>query len=225
MVTQMAQGRKVTPGGISTSHRRGHPKSKQQRVFLLAYEGKKTEPRYFDGLKTRFRGKFRIIPVKFDGRSDPADVLQRMEDAIKQRDTNFDEAWIVVDTDDRPKVRLQPVCEWQDRRQNYCVAWSHPKFEYWLVLHYTEEYASASGKKGVKNVRGGKTHPRRSEDYKKIFEKVSGYRRGRDLPDKLFDGVEEAIRRSEARMLEVGDGWPDVERWTTVHRLVKRMIK
>jgi len=54
------------------------------------------------------------------------------------------EAWLVIDKDDNNDEKLRKVYEWSQSKDNYGLALSNPKFEYWLLLHFEEG-------KGVQN--------------------------------------------------------------------------
>lgn len=109
-----------------------------RRLFVVAVEGMKTEPDYFNILKT-FQPKveIRILCEKFH--TAPDKVLQRIQRFIKSNDLKpTDEAWVVVDKDQWPDEQLLKVFNWTTRKPNYGLALSNPKFEFWLLLHFED---------------------------------------------------------------------------------------
>jgi len=76
-----------------------------KKLFIIAVEGSKTEPQYFD----LFNSQGAIISVKcLKGKhtnSAPLQVLKRMENYLKKEALGkTDEAWLVVDKDAWPEV-------------------------------------------------------------------------------------------------------------------------
>ena len=43
-----------------------------------------------------------------------------------------------MDKDQWTDDQLQVLCDWASSRENYGLAVSNPKFEYWLLLHFEE---------------------------------------------------------------------------------------
>ncbi len=71
----------------------------QRKLFLIATEGEKTEPKYFYMFNTTL-STAKILCLKGGHASSPPKVLKRMANWLNENDLKiFDEAWIVVDKD------------------------------------------------------------------------------------------------------------------------------
>lgn len=200
---------------------RGRPGAR--KVFLIAYEDAKVEPEYFRRLRIESGCRFQVKTVRHRG-SAPKNVLAKMNHAIEKLAVGYDEAWIVVDTDKRSKQEFAEICDWARKTRNHHVALSNPMFEYWLILHYKGRRTSVAKAKSTKRPAPNMNDAKTKEKCKSEFERCSGFRTGGDLPSELFSNVGNAIRESEGRMTEIRLGWPEVEGWTTIHLLVKRLL-
>ena len=81
-------------------------------VILVATEGDKTEPQYFEILKSANKVlNIQIVPSK--GKSSPNGVLKNIKKEIKKHEIGKrDKAWLVVDIDEWPTIELDAVYEW-----------------------------------------------------------------------------------------------------------------
>lgn len=179
-----------------------------RKLFLVATEGKKTEPQYFAHLDRRLLPVVKIQPLK--GKSDgaPNRVLARMKKTLKNE--NFrkgDEAWLVVDKDTWTDDQLQELHQWSRHDDNYGFALSNPKFEYWLLLHFEDGT-------GIANAR---QCDERLERY------LPHYDKGVDADLTTLEKVEKAIRHAERRDKPPCADWPR-KTGTTVYRLVKNIL-
>ncbi len=180
-----------------------------RKLFVIAAEGEKTEPRYF----AAFNGQRSVIQVKcLKSRHDssPRHVLKRMEDYLRQEGLRTsDEAWIVVDRDRWTEEQLSLLHTWTHARGNYGLALSNPKFEYWLLLHFED----GTGIKSVQNcIDRLKRH---LPDYDKDF----------DARKITRQGIEEAIGRARQKDNPPCADWPRAIGGTTVYRLVENILR
>ncbi|MEV4012162.1 RloB family protein [Nonomuraea angiospora] len=105
-------------------------------MLYVAYEGESTEPDYLQYLNEQFgdgddRGRqpFRIQPVCRRNGLPPSEVVE----AARQKAAGEDEAWALFDRD-----------QWEDIPQavktaaeaGIELAFSHPSFDLWLLLHF-----------------------------------------------------------------------------------------
>jgi len=105
------------------------------RLVVIASEGERTEPDYFDSLRST-RIKIRTIPCP-DGRSSPVDVLIRMREFKDEYELeDNDELWLVIDRD-RWSIRNLGLVARECLASRINLAVSNPCFEVWLALHYT----------------------------------------------------------------------------------------
>lgn len=179
-----------------------------RRLFVVAVEGMKTEPDYFNILKT-FQPKveIRILCEKFH--TAPDKVLQRIQRFIKSNDLKpTDEAWVVVDKDQWPDEQLLKVFNWTTRKPNYGLALSNPKFEFWLLLHFEDG-------KGISTSQDCSTQLKRH---------LPHYDKGVDARKISLEHVREAIRRARMRDVPPCVDWPRSAGGTTVYRLIQKIL-
>jgi len=114
-----------------------------RRLFLISVEGQKTERQYFVVLE-KMLGREHNFHIEFAGaqscsKSSPKDVLARLKrDTVDEKP---DEAWLVVDKDERKESAFVPLHNWVKtggRGYEKGLAISAPKFESWLLLHFEE---------------------------------------------------------------------------------------
>ena len=114
------------------------------KVFILAYEGNVTEPKYFDAIRytTKFNDEIiHLEPLKRnkkDGSSDPKNVFKKLKKFYTQQKKvyNFketDEFWMIIDKDSCNCIpEIADLCKSEN---NFFLALSNPCFEFWLLLH------------------------------------------------------------------------------------------
>lgn len=107
-----------------------------RKVFNVFMEGRKTEPLYFEILK-RQCDHVSILLHPSTTKTDPNQILIRAKRHIKKNglDKN-EEAWIVVDVDNRNKSEFDALFVWRDENKQHGLGISNPSFEYWLLLHF-----------------------------------------------------------------------------------------
>ena len=105
-----------------------------RKLFVIATEGTKTEPQYFDLFKNSQHSVVKCVKSKHHA---PHQVLGRLKDRLNQEALSAsDEAWLVVDKDKWTDDQLAQLHAWSQEADNYGFALSNPKFEYWLLLHF-----------------------------------------------------------------------------------------
>lgn len=175
-------------------------------LHIIATEGEKTEPWYFEGLDAAGfidlrRVRIEILPSS-DGLSAPAAVLARLDAfVLPTRWRAFDRRWVVVDVDRWPSASLHEV-----HKQATASGWfvlSNPCFEVWLQLHFTDR---AQGDD--------------SQSAKAAWSQLRANVDGGDWPFQRSH-VQSAVQRAKA----VGDrsDWPAVGA-TRVYRLVEELL-
>lgn len=178
-----------------------------KRRFLLATEGKVTEPEYFSLIKS-FSSEVSIESVKKKhSENSPLRVLEAMEEHLKKEPLlRSDEAWLVVDRDSWPITDLDKLLEWATKRKNYGVALSNPNFEYWL-LHCEDS-------KGVTTATQCSQKPKKHwPDYRKTPPQ-----------SKITESaVKMAIDRARNQHSHTCNSWPQ-STGTTMHRLMESML-
>lgn len=127
-------------------------------LIIIATEGEKTEPLYFDmDCFKRKKIQIRIISTE-EGTSSPKDVLDRLhKEATEYQFMEGDQFWLVIDKDRWTDDMLREIIGLCND-SNYQVALSNPCFELWLLLHFRKveeldlpENMSSNDIKGVFN--------------------------------------------------------------------------
>ena len=178
-----------------------------RKIFVLAVEGTKTEPKYFALFNTE-QSLMRVNCLKGQHDSSPPQVLKRMEDHLKQEGLKkSDEAWLVVDKDQWSDEQLAQLQQWSMKQENYGFALSNPKFEFWLLLHF-------EGGSGV-------TSSRNCSDRLKRY--LPDYDKDIDSRKFTSEAIAEAIQRAKQRDTPPCVDWPRGI-GTTVYRLVQNIL-
>jgi hypothetical protein len=106
--------------------------------FVIACEGAKTEPQYFECLKAYAPNAIIDVVKRKTGRSYSLHVLADLERALEKVSLRKnDEAWIVIDVDQNETQELSHIVNDAHDLQIRCGI-SNPKFEYWLLLHFVD---------------------------------------------------------------------------------------
>lgn len=179
-----------------------------RKMFILATEGAKTEPLYFN----MFNNGNTVIHVKClkgNKQNSPEHVLKRMNDYLKgNRLESGDEAWLIVDRDQWREGQLNQLHEWSQANIRYGFAVSNPKFEYWLLLHFEDGTGINSSRQCTEHLKRHLPH----------FEK------GHVEVNKLWPGIHDATKRARLKDTPPCVDWPKIT-GTTVYRLVEKLIQ
>ncbi|BAQ67056.1 RloB family protein [Geminocystis sp. NIES-3709] len=177
-----------------------------RQLFVIATEGSITEPEYF-AMFNNEKTTIQVKCLKTNKKSSPDQVLKKMKEyLLDNKLEKTDQAWLVVDKDQWQDSQLELLYQWSQKVNNYGLAVSNPKFEYWLLLHFEDG-------KGVNTA---------SQCDQKLKKYLPNY-------DKTIDGrklkpyVRIAIDRAKQK-----DN-PPCQKWhqttgTTVYRLVELLI-
>lgn len=189
---------------------RPYGKLPYRKLFVIATEGAKTEPQYFDIFRTLKKGQVIIRMPEGKNKSDPENVLKRMKEYLKaERLKPSDEAWLVVDKDQWSEDQIDKLHEWTTQQKNYGLALSNPKFEYWLLLHFAD----------------GDISP--AQNIEKLLDShlpnCSQTKAVDPLKFKL-ENIEEAISRAKKRDAPPCEDWPRLPNRTTVYKLVSNIL-
>jgi len=179
-------------------------------VFIIATEGKRTEPDY---LRMRvfkppqISVKIELLPSKDS--SSPNSVLHRMKEYIKDyKLREKDEIWLVIDTDQWKKRQIEQLYNWCEIHSYTNLAVSNPQFEYWLLLHFEDGH-------GVHN---------KSECLRKLKCHCPNYSKSNLETHKYtLSNVKDAIKRAKLKDNPPCEKWPE-NTGTTVYRMIERII-
>lgn len=178
--------------------------------FIIATEGNKTEQQYFEGLGalcTKVIVSIKCLPSKGD--TSPRHVLERMKSYIRKDDLREgDEAWLVIDKDKWNEEELNCLARWAGENEQYGLALSNPKFEYWLLLHFENGNGITSS----------------TQCSQKLKQHLPRYDKNIDMRKISKEMVALAMIRGELRDVPLCIGWPRKMGVTTVYRLVKKIL-
>lgn len=121
---------------------------------------------------------------------------------------NTDEAWLVVDKDEWSEKDLAVLFAWSKESENYEIALSNPKFEYWLLLHFENATSSLSTRQCSNKIRIRMT---------KYDERIR-------CSQINLASINMAVKRAQKQDNPPCDTWPTTT-GTTVYRLVERILK
>ncbi|MBT2229114.1 RloB domain-containing protein [Nonomuraea sp. NEAU-A123] len=135
--------RERSEDGRSLAPRSG-ARSREVRVLYVACEGESTEPDYLRYLNEQFGDgdgqsgrSFRIQPVYRKNGMTPSEAVEAVGKAAAE-----DEAWALFDRDQHHDIP-QAVKTAADSRIE--LAFSHPSFDLWLLLHFQAFGGAQSG--------------------------------------------------------------------------------
>ncbi|WP_406342967.1 RloB family protein [Streptomyces sp. NBC_00648] len=214
----------------------GKPRPREVHVFT---EGEVTEP----GFVTYVRDHGipdehgRKVEIHFENLTAPTKrrkPLPLVEDAIPyvtkaeraakkagldQDDWNWPQVWVLFDRDRHEDI---PTAYARAKRAGVKIAYSHPCFELWRLLHY-QNYTSTFG--GVCDSAAArlKQQPGFAQTYGPSIRSVSPEKAKQVMPDQLRDRYEKA--RRFAQQLNAKHKGPDQNRWdpyTNVYDFVEQ---
>lgn len=109
------------------------PRWRGNRVFYVAVEGERTEPDYLSYLNREFgrEHQFFLHPLHRPNGMTPSEVVARVLEEHGGDDQS--QHWAVFDRDQHPDI---PQAFRDARRYGVRVAFSHPSFDLWLLLHF-----------------------------------------------------------------------------------------
>lgn len=127
--------------GWRSGRREGRARRVQMTRHLIVSEGTETEPRYFNGVKSRLAagdGRKLAVVVKGSGRH-TLDLLDFALECCRYSPEPFDHVWLVFDKDDFPAADFDAMgrkcAELSDASRTFHALWSNPCFELWPLLH------------------------------------------------------------------------------------------
>lgn len=201
-----------------------------EKLFILAYEGEKTEPYYFNGLRGsdlfNDSGIIEIISLVRSYRSgtDPFSVKSLLKDAKSTfRFKSTDEFWLVVDRDHwetKHKHSFDQIISECEIEGNFFMALSNPCFEIWIILHFVDPSSWTDDEMAMiyeNEKSGGKNY------LSKYISTVLGKGYSKTPPIlEMLPFTQLAIDR--AKMIDKFDKYPK-EVGTHIYKLVEKLIK
>ncbi|WP_432834154.1 RloB family protein [Dactylosporangium sp. CA-092794] len=142
----MSPRRRSNPNAERRLHRGPAPAWRGNRVFYVAVEGEATEPDYLAMLNREFGSdhQFLIHPLYKRNGMTPTRVVAK---ALEQRDEVASgdgrvQLWALFDRDQHHEI---PQAMRAARAGGVRVAFSHPSFDLWLLLHFTDVSGQQDG--------------------------------------------------------------------------------
>lgn len=126
-----------------------------EKLFILSYEGEKTEVKYFNNFRQsdffNDSGIIEIVPLKREENTgtDPLSVKRLLNKAKSNYPfKKTDEFWLIIDRDHWEtihKIDFDKLVSDCNKEDNFFLAMSNPCFEIWLIMHLKDikEYDEA----------------------------------------------------------------------------------
>jgi RloB-like protein len=176
----------------------------QRAAFLIVCEGTRTEPNYFEALRTAFK----LQSVEIDGTGKNTASLVKY--AIERSDGR-DQVWCVFDRDSFPPQNFNTAIQ-QARDAGLKVAYSNEAFEIWYLLHFDFHTSALS-----RTLYAEKLTERLGRPYKKNDPSLFEVLRPRQ---------DQAIRFARKLLASYSNHNPEKDNpSTTVHVLVEELRK
>jgi RloB-like protein len=161
-------------------------------LFIIATEGEKTEPLYFEAFQSQ---RLKTIPIPCeDGKSSPEAVLIRIDEYKKKYDFgNGDSFWLVIDRDKWPEKTLSAVAS-ECRKKQFTLIVSNPYFEVWIAQHFADELPLPLTKRSMQ---------------KHLKDKLGSFSKTKYDVEALHKLCPDACTRAKEMDLGENEIWPD----------------
>lgn len=115
----------------------------KRKFYLIVCEGEKTEPNYFESLKSSLpKGVLELTNIDIDGTG--KNTLSIVEEAEKLRTRyeekylrKIDKVWAVFDKDSFPAKNFNnAINKGENSKPKINCAWTNEAFELWYLLHF-----------------------------------------------------------------------------------------
>lgn len=197
-----------------------------ETTFYIFTEGKKTEPKYFEGMRAligqnaAYKNVVKII-VKGTGKS-TEELCTEAQKYIAVNGILRGDVWLVFDKDDFKEEKFNNAANIGIRLDcngiRYHAAWSNQCIEYWFLLHFEYLTAAVSRKVYLKKLtyylkqEGNPSYAKNMDDLFYILTKIGN--------------PKQAIQWADKRLKEMSNKKPaEIDPGTTVQNLVKELAK
>jgi hypothetical protein len=183
---------------------------------LIVCEGERTEPFYFEGLKSHYQLNSANIEITGDCGSAPISIFEHANKRFKEEDRAgdpFDKVFCVFDKDqhDTYNETLKMIRS-AEPKDTFVAINSVPCFEYWLVLHY--EYTNKAFGNLHKNSAA-------NQMVRELLRFMPDYEKGQnDIFSRLVQSLEFAKTNAERALTAAQRSHTD-DPSTHVHELVE----
>lgn len=183
------------------------------KLFVVATEGRYTEPIYFEALSEELdHTKVHLeVLTKDNNNSSPRAVLEQLNAFAENYSLDEeDELWMVIDRDYQAwsEKMIKEVAQICHQKAGYFLALSNPCFELWLILHLVDVTTLAPKIQELlfqnKKVSSNKTYSK-----KMLADYLGGFKEADYPAQKLIPNVQDAIERAKKLDLHPNHRWPD----------------
>jgi hypothetical protein len=196
------------------------------KLIIIATEGTKTEPRYFNDLVSPqyfYNSRVHVEVLEREDLASAPEYVVRVLDEFRSQyklKPGLDELWLVIDTDQWGDAKLSAIGTLCYQKE-YGMAVSNPCFELWLLLHHRSlsEYTAEVLDEFRENRRIGDRTRLGSE----LVAVVGEYSRSALKTDHFLPYVQNAIERARALDTHPEHRWPN-DLGSRVYLLVERII-
>jgi hypothetical protein len=136
------------------------PSREIAQKILIACEGSKTEPIYFESIRNELRLRTLNIIVLRQNKTDPRGIIERLIDERQQMKrnqewSNKDVAWAVFDGDEHIE---KGSASWKSaidraKSQNIQLAITNPCFELWYLIHFQDHFSQIKSDKVLNHLK------------------------------------------------------------------------
>ncbi len=119
-------------------------RAKRERILIVC-EGKKTEPNYFESIRSRLPRHLVEIDIEGEGMNTLSLVRNAVDRRRRAKESGhpFDQVWIVFDRDSFPAAAFDNAIHMAEAQDMHC-AWSNEAFELWYLLHFEDRQSAMS---------------------------------------------------------------------------------
>lgn len=220
---------KTAEAALSEFRERVAGRRPKGRYYLIVCEGTKTEPNYFESIRSHLSGGEGDKVVIVGAQSNTLGLVERAKAEIAARNESdnppFYHVWLVFDKDSFPDDDFDNtiiLAEQEDAKfgmkgdilyPHWQVAWSNEAFELWYLFHFQD------------NIGGGISRNR----FKKMLSNHLGFSYHKNAPDMfeiLLPRMSVAVERAERAF----KCWSDKEPFharnpaTAVYKLVRELM-
>ena len=197
------------------------------KLIVIATEGQKTEPKYFNALKKHndFSNPRIHVEVlnKLTTDSSPTEIIRMLDNFKREyRLKNYDELWMVIDRD-RQSWGVDEISEVAQLcfQKGYNLGLSNPCFELWLLLHVAsiDNYSQDEHEEFLANK---KVEGERTRLEYEIFRILGEYNKSNPKIELFLPGLESAITQAKKLDRHPERRWPNYL-GTRVYLLVENM--
>lgn len=190
-----------------------------KKVIIIATEGEKTEPKYFNDLKQKYRKTVVHLEVirRCASASSPIHVIQELLKFKAQYELeNNDELWMIIDRDRWTESMLSKVAKLCFQK-NFHLALSNPCFEVWLLLHLVD--ISNFSQRKIRMLEKNRNNDLENE----IREFCGSYNKSNLKTHFFLDNVDKAIDRARNIDKHPDHRWPN-SLGTRVYLLAENVV-